>query len=141
MENFGNENPADKLVLIVDDDKGIRELLEIIVKKEGFKTELAEDGEEGLEKARSLSPDIILLDLMLPRSGGYEIVRGLQNEGTAAIPIIIISARNMDRSTKEMITNEPNVRDFIEKPLKTHMLTARLHQLMKTRPAGKQSDK
>ncbi|HBA62153.1 MAG TPA: hypothetical protein DCZ92_15340 [Elusimicrobia bacterium] len=134
MENPGFSSPAEKLVLIVDDEKGIRELLEIVVRKEGFRTELAEDGPEAIEKARKLSPDMILLDLMLPKSGGFEVVRELQAEETAGIPIIVITGRFMDRTTTEMIRQETNVREYVQKPIKMASLTALLHQLLKTRP-------
>ena len=137
MENSGFTNPADKLVLVVDDEKGIRELLETIVRKEGFKVELALDGEEAIKKARALSPDVILLDLMLPKSGGFEVVRELQGDETSGIPIIIITGRYMDRSTAELIRQEANVRDFLEKPIKMASLVAHLHQLLNTRPPAK----
>ena len=137
MENSSFANAADKLVLIVDDEKGIRELLEVIVRKEGFKVALSEDGEDALKKARSLSPDVILLDLMLPKSGGFEVVRELQADETADIPIIIITGRYMDHSTADLIRQEANVRDFIEKPIKMASLVSHLHQLLKTRPSPK----
>ncbi|MDO8805563.1 MAG: response regulator [Elusimicrobiota bacterium] len=141
MENPGFASSADKLVLIVDDEKGIRELLEIVVRREGFRAELSEDGEDALNKARTLSPDIIILDLMLPKSGGFEVLHELQAEETANIPIIVITGRNMDRSTADMIRREANVREYIEKPLKTEVLAARLHQLLKTRPPARKPGK
>ncbi len=135
MENtstFGR--PADKLVLIVDDDESVRDLIEFIVKKEGFMVEKAADGEEALSKARSASPDIILLDLMLPKFGGFEILRELQSDETGSIPIVIITGRYTDRSTSDMIKQEPNVRDFLEKPVKPQILSALLHKLLRTQP-------
>lgn len=137
MENKGFSNSADKLVLIVDDDEDIRLLLEILVKKEGFKTETAGDGEEALYKIRHTPPDIILLDLMLPKLGGLEIVRELQTEETTKIPVIIITGRYMDRSTSDTIRQESNVRDFIEKPIKPQIIAALLHKLLKTQPPRK----
>ena len=134
MENNGFLNPTDKLVLIVDDEKGIRDMLEIIVRKEGFRVELSGDGDDGLKKARTISPDIILLDLMLPKEGGYEILRELQNDETGGIPIIIMTARILDRTTIDMFKHETNVREFIEKPLKQQVLVSLIHQLLKTRP-------
>lgn len=131
----GFGRPADKLVLIVDDDESVRELIDFIVKKEGFRTEKAADGEEALTKARSVNPDIILLDLMLPKYGGFEILRELQGDETGSIPIVIITGRYTDRSTSDMIKQEPNVRDFIEKPVKPQILTALLHKLLRTQPA------
>jgi len=135
MENtaaFGR--PADKLVLIVDDDESVRELIEFIVKKEGFRTEKASDGEEALTKARAVNPDLILLDLMLPKFGGFEILRELQSDETGGIPIVIITGRYTDRSTSDMIKQEPNVKDFIEKPVKPQILTALIHKLLRTQP-------
>lgn len=127
-------NPADKLVLIVDDDDSVRELLEFVVKKEGFKIDKAVDGEEALSKARQINPDLILLDLMLPKFGGFEILRELQNDETANIPIIIITGRYTDRSTAEMIRQEPNVKDFFEKPVKPQLIAAMLHKVLNTQP-------
>lgn len=135
MENtsaFGR--PADKLVLIVDDDESVRDLLEFIVKKEGFRVEKAADGEEALAKARSANPDIILLDLMLPKFGGFEILRELQSDETSTIPIVIITGRYTDRSTSDMIKQEPNVKDFLEKPVKPQILSVLLHKLLRTQP-------
>lgn len=135
MENSAFGRPADKLVLIVDDDESVRELIEFIVKKEGFRIEKAADGEEALQKARAVNPDIILLDLMLPKYGGFEILRELQTDETSGIPIVIITGRYTDRSTSDMIKQEPNVREFIEKPVKPQILTSLLHKLLRTQPA------
>ena len=135
MENSAFGRPADKLVLIVDDDESVRELIEFIVKKEGFRIEKAADGEEALQKARAVNPDLILLDLMLPKYGGFEILRELQADETSGIPIVIITGRYTDRSTSDMIKQEPNVREFIEKPVKPQILTSLLHKLLRTQPA------
>ncbi|MDD2804136.1 MAG: response regulator [Elusimicrobiales bacterium] len=126
-----------KTVLIVEDDIGVMEFLKIIVQREGFKVENAYDGHEGVEKARSVLPDLILLDLMLPKSGGFEIVRELQNEETGGIPVVIMTGRVMDRSTSEMIKRETNVREYLEKPIKTEVLAALMHRLLKTRPPAR----
>ncbi len=128
---------AEKLVLVVDDDRGVRELLQIILQKEGFRSDSAEDGAEALEKARALHPDLILLDLMLPKANGLEIVRELQMDDTGDIPIIIMTGRFMDRSTAEMIKHERNVKEYLEKPVKTALLAALLHKLLNTRPPAK----
>jgi len=137
MENTGFAIPADKLVLIVDDDEAVRDLIEFVIKKEGFRVDKAVDGEEALKKARQVSPDIILLDLMLPKFGGFEILRELQSDETVNIPIVIITGRYTDRSTSDMIKQEPNVKDFIEKPVKPQALAAVVHKILKTQPPGK----
>ena len=130
---------SDKLILIVDDDKGVRELLQIVVEKERFKVAMGEDGAEALEKARALAPHLILLDLMLPKSGGFEVVHELQQEETAAIPVVMMTGRFMDQSTAEMIKREANVREYLEKPLKTAALAALLHRLLKTQPPARKT--
>lgn len=130
----GFGNPEEKLILIVEDDDSVWDLLYYIVRREGFKTEKASDGKEALDKARTLHPQLILLDLMLPKCGGFEIARELQEGDTADIPIVIISSRSLDRSTLEMLKQEPNVKDFLEKPVKAQVLTALLHALLKTHP-------
>lgn len=123
-----------KIVLIVDDDDSVRELLEFIVKKEGFQVESAADGEEAISKIEKVLPDLVILDLMLPRYGGFEVLRQLQTGETSGIPIVIITGRYTDRTTAEMIRQESNVMDFMEKPIKSAVLAMALHKILKTKP-------
>jgi len=122
-----------KLVLVIDDDDGVRELLTFLVKKEGYRVECAVDGEDGFQKAGRLMPDLILLDLMMPRYGGFEVLRQLQGSELRRVPIVIITGRYTDRSTAEMIRQESNVVDFLEKPLKPNVLASTLARLLKPR--------
>ncbi len=133
-DNLGLSDPKDKLVFVVDDDASVLELMEFVIKKEGFRFEKAADGQEALDKIHALKPDIVLLDLMLPRYGGFEILRQLQEGETAKIPIIVITGRYTDRSTSEMIRRESNVADFFEKPVRPALLSAALHKMLKTSP-------
>jgi len=119
-----------KLVLVIDDDDGIRELLTFLVKKDGYRCETAVDGEDGFRKAETLSPDLIVLDLMMPRYGGFEVLRQLQAGGLTKVPIVVVTGRYTDRSTAEMIRQESNVVDFIEKPLKPAAFSATLARLL-----------
>ena len=123
-----------KLVLVIDDDDGVRELLLFLVRKEGFRAEGAFDGEDGYRKAESLKPDLIVLDLMLPRYGGFELLRQLQSTELAKVPIIVITGRYTDRATADMIRQESNVVDFLEKPVKQNILSATLRRLLN--PSG-----
>ncbi len=127
---------SSKLILIIDDDDGVRELLTYLVKKEGYRVESSVDGEEGFHKAKRLKPDLILLDLMMPRYGGFEVLRQLQASGLTMIPIVIVTGRYIDRSTADMIRQESNVVDFLEKPLKLAVLNATLERVLKTRALG-----
>lgn len=128
------ETPG-KLVLVVDDDDSVREMLEFIVKKEGFRVETAADGEEGIAKAEKLSPDLIVLDLMLPRYGGFELLRRLQAGEQRQIPIVVVTGRYTDRSTADLIRQESNVVEFLEKPVRPAVLGAALQRIIGKREA------
>lgn len=127
-------DPADKLILLVDDDESLLDLMEHVIKKEGFRTDRATDGSEALRKVEALSPDLILLDLMLPGKGGYEVARELQATDAARTPIIVITGRNIDRKNVDMIRHEPNVREFMQKPLRPAILATTIHSILQTRP-------
>ena len=84
-------------ILIVEDEQDIRELLAYNLEKEGYATVQAADGKEGLDLARSRKPDLILLDLMLPKMDGLAVCRELERDaGTVRIPIIMLTARGED---------------------------------------------
>lgn len=119
-----------KLVLVVDDDDSVREMLEFIVKKEGFRCASAVDGEDGVQKAEKLAPDLIILDLMLPRYGGFELLRQLQSGDSKGIPIVVVTGRYTDRSTADLIRQESNVAEFMEKPVKPALLGAVLQRII-----------
>lgn len=137
MDTIGPGAPAAKLVLIVDDDDSVMELFDFTVRKEGFGTEKATTGDEAIKKARLLLPALILLDLMLPTRGGFEVLRELQDGDTAAIPIVPVTGRHMDQSTLEMIKQEPNVKGFLAKPVQPQALASLLHALLKTHAPAK----
>ena len=136
MENTGPGDPKEKLILIVDDDDSVMELFDFIARKEGFKTVKATSGEAAIKTARLLRPALILLDLMLPQPGGFEVMRELQGDDTSDIPIVMVTGRYMDRSTLEMIKLEPNIKGFMEKPVEPQALSTLLHTLLKTHAAS-----
>jgi len=134
-------DPKTKTVLIVDDDESILDLLEHVVKKEGFKVERAEDGQEALRKVETSVPDAIVLDFMLPGMGGFEVAKELQMGDARSVPILVITGRKIDRQTVDMILQETNVREYIEKPIKPAVLAASLHKVAGTRPPDNTSRK
>jgi len=82
------------LVLCADDDADIRALLTIRLERAGFRVAQAADGDEALSLARELSPDVLVLDVMMPRLSGTEVLLALRgDEATAAIPVVLLSAR------------------------------------------------
>lgn len=127
-------DPREKLVLIVDDDESLLDLVEHVVQKEGFRTDRAMDGNEALKKANAMMPDLIILDFMLPGLAGYEVLRELQAAGNGNIPVIVMTGRNVDRKTVELVRHESNVKEFMQKPLRPAILAATLHNVLKTRP-------
>lgn len=81
-----------KTILIIEDDKFLRELISQKLKKEGFTISEAVDGEKGVTKAKTEKPDLILLDLILPGIDGFEVLAGIKKDHTVAgIPVIILS--------------------------------------------------
>src|SRR5678816_3655739 len=89
-----NQDQPRARVLVVDDEPDLVRILQFGLKAAGYEVESASDGQEGLKKAREMKPDIILLDLMLPKLDGYKVCRLLKfDERYEHIPIIILSAR------------------------------------------------
>jgi DNA-binding response OmpR family regulator len=121
----------DQLILVVDDDEGIRDLLSLLIKKHGYRVETAADGEEGQRKALALKPDLIVLDLMLPRYGGFELLRQLQGTELARVPIVVVTGRYTDQSTADMIRQESNVVELLEKPVKTARFLMVLQRILR----------
>ena len=83
---------ADKRILLVEDDRFLRRACEASLQRRGFTVRSAPDGEEGLRLARSETPDLILLDLVMPRMSGFEMLRALRSDdGTCRIPVLVLS--------------------------------------------------
>jgi len=114
-----------KKILIVDDEKDILDLLEFNLEAEGYKTISAKDGEEAIEKALKKSPDLILLDIMLPKKDGWEVLRELRaGKETATIPVIFLTAK--DSEIDEVVGLELGADDYIVKPIAMRKLLARV---------------
>ncbi|OGR91915.1 MAG: hypothetical protein A2V88_16920 [Elusimicrobia bacterium RBG_16_66_12] len=137
MEDQVFGSPAEKLVLLVDDDVSLLDLMSHVVQNEGFRIDRAVDGAEALRKVEALGPDLLVLDMMLPGIGGYEVVRQMQALGHGAIPIMIVTGRQMDRQSIDLIRQEPNVAEFLEKPVRPANLASTIHRLLKTRPPSR----
>src|SRR5260221_8870593 len=98
----GEKSMPQPRILLIEDEKGLVQSLTWYFNREGYETVAVADGAEGLRKAQSLLPDLILLDLMLPGMGGLDVCRELRaGDKTKLIPIIIITARSEE--TDEVI--------------------------------------
>lgn len=126
-------------VLIVEDETSIATLLEYNLKREGFETELAQDGDMALLMAEERVPDLILLDWMLPKLSGVEVARRLRRkDATKDVPIIMLSARGEedDRVTGLDIGAD----DYLVKPFSMPELFARIRALLRRTQANVLSD-
>ncbi len=112
-----------KTILIVEDEKNIVDILRFNLQREGYGTMEAYDGEDGLEKARSGKPDLILLDVMLPRMNGFDVCRTLRGEGSN-VPVVILTAR--EEETDKVLGLEIGADDYITKPFSMRELIARV---------------
>ena len=89
---------ANEKILVVDDDTNICELLRLYLTKEGYQVTTANDGEEGLEKFSQVKPDMVLLDVMMPRLDGLEVCRRIRKMGNTPVMMLPISSRYLDYS-------------------------------------------
>lgn len=127
-------DPKTKLVLVVDDDDSMRDMIALCARNEGFRVDTAVSGTEALKKADAQTPDLILLDFALPGSGGYEVAKELQMGDARGVPIFIITGRRLDRNTTGMLRAEPNIKEYIEKPVKVAVLASLMHRALGTQP-------
>lgn len=112
-------------VLIVDDEYAGRETLQSVLEGEGYQLELAENGHQAIEKARTLMPDVILLDIMMPGMTGFEVCHHIRNDPLVAeIPIIVLTA--LDDRESMLKSLKAGADDFISKPFDRYELRARI---------------
>ncbi len=118
-------------ILVVDDERDVVELVKFMLAKEGHQIVEAYDGEEGLEKARQEIPDLIILDIMMPKMDGYTMHSHLmQSDATRGIPVIILTAKGQ---MKDLFVMAGNVVVYIEKPFDLKVLREKVkHILEKT---------
>ena len=110
-------------ILIVEDEKNIVDILAFNLFKEGYETMEAYDGEAGLQLALEQDPDLILLDLMLPKMNGFDVCRSLRAQGKST-PVIMLTAR--EEETDKVLGLELGADDYITKPFSVRELMARV---------------
>ena len=119
-----------KKILIVDDEKDILEFLSYNLKKEGFSIYTASDGLEGLEKTKKIKPDLIIVDLMMPKMNGIEMCENIRNDKKlSSIIILFLTARSEDYT--QIAALDSGADDFIKKPIKPKLLISKVKSIMR----------
>jgi DNA-binding response OmpR family regulator len=116
------KEPTTKTILLVDDEPTLIEGLEYNLKKEGYRVVTASDGIEAMESAEAEQPDLVILDLMLPRKDGIEVCRELRR--SSMVPIIILTAKDSELDT--VLALEIGADDYLVKPFRLRELLARV---------------
>ena len=119
-------------ILIVEDEFDIRELLEAYLTNEGYKVIAAEDGEEALERFQDESPDLVLLDLLLPGLDGFQVCRAIREESD--LPVIMLTALGSEQS--ELKGFDLRVDDYIAKPFSMPVLLRRVEAVLRRTMKG-----
>jgi DNA-binding response OmpR family regulator len=118
---------AMKTILVVDDERNIVELLRLYLEKEGWTVISAGDGEEGLALHARHEPDLVILDLMLPKIDGFEVCRELRRRGD--VPIVMLTAR--DDVIDSIVGLELGADDYVSKPFNPRALVARIKAIFR----------
>nr|MBN2277382.1 response regulator [candidate division Zixibacteria bacterium] len=126
-------DPAEKTILVVDDEDDVRNFLELALVEAGFKVRTAADGFEALEEVKKQVPDLISLDLVMPKKSGAKFHRDLtKNKAWANIPIIIVTGHARDdlgkADLKELTMSGPGI--YLEKPIRPDKYVAAVKRIL-----------
>ena len=115
-------HPPAPTILVVEDEASFVEALQIGLTREGFHVEVATDGAEALDQFRAVQPDLVLLDVMLPRVSGIDVCRQIRS--TSSVPIIMVTAKSSEIDT--VVGLEVGADDYVTKPYRIRELVARI---------------
>jgi DNA-binding response OmpR family regulator len=118
------------LVMVIEDEKEIRDLVRYNLEREGYRVAVNDDGEKGLEQIFSSRPDLLVLDLMLPGRNGLEILREVRGEPlTRDLPVLVLTARSAEMD--KLLGFEHGADDYLTKPFSPRELLARVQALLR----------
>jgi DNA-binding response OmpR family regulator len=130
-EKTPSSDPKTKEILIVDDDEAMLNLLAILVRRDGFRIDLAGTGDDALEKLKR-PHDALILDLMLPGgTSGFDVLARLRSFDGRVPPVIVVTAHAQTPEVQEVMT-DPNVALFLSKPINQKKLLGALHRVCGT---------
>ena len=118
---------ANEKILVVDDDTNICELLRLYLTKEGYQVTVANDGEEGLEKFNQVKPDMVLLDVMMPKMDGLEVCRRIRKAGNTPVMMLTAKGETFDK----VLGLELGADDYIIKPFRNLELLSRIKNVLR----------
>ena len=133
----GGNKMSQYKILIVDDDENICELLRLYLEKDGFLTVVANDGEQAVEYSEKYTPDLILLDIMLPKLDGWQVCREIRK--TNNVPIIMLTAKG--ETFDKILGLELGADDYISKPFDTKEVIARIKAVLRRTNDKEKNDK
>lgn len=137
-DSAGKKDGSAIKILSVDDSSVVRKLVSMILTAEGFKVITASDGLDGINKAREIMPDLILLDFVMPRMNGFQVCRLLQkDEQLKHIPVILVTSKGDKVGDK--FVSELGATDYITKPFQPEELIAKIRQTLESRNTQKVS--
>ena len=121
-----------KKILIIDDEQDMRVYLDTLFRKAGYETETAANGDEGIERARATSPDLITLDLLMPKRSGVRAYRDLRSSGdTSGIPIVILTGLTKQEDFfGDDLGDLPAPNAVVEKPIEREAFLAQVRELV-----------
>jgi two-component system response regulator VicR len=123
-------------ILVVDDERPIAEIMKFNLSKEGYDISLAFDGQEALDKARSESPDLVILDIMLPVMDGLEVCREIRK--TSRVPILMLTAK--DSEIDKVLGLELGADDYVTKPFSPREIIARVKAILRRAQPSTEDD-
>jgi DNA-binding response OmpR family regulator len=123
-------------VLLADDDEELCEMLGAYLRREGFEVDAANDGEAALDRALSGSYDLIVLDVMMPKRDGFDVLRRLRRE--SLVPVLMLTARGSD--VDSIVGLELGADDYLPKPCNPRVLTARMRAVLRRAGAEAEED-
>jgi len=133
-----------KTVIVIDYDEDLRFYVKSVLGRHGIKVVMLSGGEQALKVLKWASypqADLIICDMMMPKYSGLEVIRELQNSNQAHVPILIITAKIMDAEMVQMLLQESNVIEFLNKPFGMEDFRTRVHNLLGTKPGVEENMK
>ena len=125
-------------VMVIEDEKEIRELIRYNLERAGFRVHSASDGDDGLKQLFASRPDAVVLDLMLPGRSGLEVLREVREEpSTRDLPVVVLTARSAEMD--KLLGFEHGADDYLTKPFSPRELVARLKALLRRAQPGRAS--